>query len=465
MSTSRLEQARLLLGLRRLLASRRRFDRADDSSRAAWRTAQLTALRRHATTRSPWYREAHRGLEGAPLEELPVLTKDDVVDRFDEVVTDAGLRAEHLRDVLAAGEPGCRVHGRYRLAMSSGSSGRPGLFPFDQGEWVHLLAAAARGRSLAAPAGGRGSPRSAKIGSPSPWHLSRQLAGTLEDPRKPSLELSAVDDLPDVIGRLDAWRPDVLSGYASVLGALAAAQLDGHLDIDPVQVLSGGEVLTPAVRSAIRAAWGVEPHDQYLTTEAGFVAVECGAHAGLHVLEDHVVLEVVDDDGRPVEPGALGSRALLTVLSSRTVPLIRYQLDDAVATAPGPCACGRTTTRIASVVGTPRDLLELPGAAGGSVTVHPVVFTAVLDSAPVRAWQVAHGPAGLRVRVVDPAPSFDPARVIAAVRTALAASGATAPRVEVAQVDAIDRAATGKAALVVSERSGPPPSHAEPVPP
>jgi phenylacetate-CoA ligase len=453
-STPRVEQARLLLGLRRLLAARRRLDRGDDSARAAWRAAQLTALRRHAAERSPWYRDAHRGLDDAPLEDLPVLTKADVVDRFDDIVTDRGLRSEHLRAAVD-GDDVVRVNGRYRVAMSSGSSGRPGLFPFDPREWVHLLAGAARGRSLAGTTGAGGSPRSAKVGSPSPWHLSRQLAGTLQDPRKPSLELSATRDVPDLVRELRAWRPEVLTGYASVLGALAAAQLDGDLDISPTQVLSGGEVLTPAVRAAVREAWGVEPHDQYLTTEAGFVAVECPAHAGLHVLEDHVVVEVVDDDGRPVEPGELGTRALLTVLSSRTVPLIRYQLDDVLATAPGPCDCGRTTARIGTIVGTPRDLLELPGSAGGTVAVHPVAFTAVLDSAPVRAWQVAHGPAGLTVRVVDPAPSFEPTRVIEAVTGALTAAGACTPEVEVAVVDSIDRTASGKAALLVNERPGP----------
>jgi phenylacetate-coenzyme A ligase PaaK-like adenylate-forming protein len=236
-----------------------------------------------------------------------------------------------------------------------------------------------------------------------------------------------------------------------VLAGLAEEQLAGRLDIAPLQVFSGGEVLTTSSRQRIRAAWRTEPFDQYLTTEAGFVAIECGAHEGLHVLDDHVLVEVVDRAGAPVEPGARGDRVLLTVLGSRTVPLIRYELDDAAAMTTEPCPCGRRSPRLLHVADQPRHLLQLPGAAGEPVAVHPVVVTSVLDAAPVRAWQVRCESACVRVLVVQPASTFSATGLAGALGDALSGAGAAALPVEVEVVDELRRGPSGKASLVVSD--------------
>ncbi len=445
---SRLAQLRIAARLRHVLAERARLDAADDRARAAWQAARLDALRRHAVERSTLYRQLHRGMEGAPLDALPTVTKADVVDRFTEVVTDPRLRPEHLRGVIGGDASGLAL-GRYRVGVSSGSSGRPGSFPFDDAEWVGLLANAARARAVSGRPAVEGRVRSAKVGSPSPWHLSRQVAGTLQDPRKPSLTLDASSDVAELAEALESWRPHVLTAYASVLAALAEEQLAGRLHIDPVQVFSGGERLTAAARARIAAAWGAAPFDQYVTTEAGFVAIECPAHDGLHILDDHVVVEVVDDAGSPVEPGAFGRRVLLTVLGSRTLPLIRYELDDVAALAEGACPCGRRTPRLLAVTGSARELLRLPGEAGGEVAIHPVAITAVLDAAPVRGWQVVHGSGRLSVLVVGPERAFDAIGTQRALAGSLAAAGAAPVEVEVREVATLVRSPSGKASLVV----------------
>lgn len=431
---SRLEQLRLAVQLRRALAQRARFDATGEESRARWRAARLADLRSYALARSPLLRERHRGLEDAPLEALPTTTKIDVVEHFDELVTDRSLSAAGLR---AAVDRGDVTLGRYRIAASSGSSGRPGLFAFGPDEWIELLAAAARSRLVAGRPATGPARRSAKIGSPSPWHLSTQLAGTLSDPRRPSLTLDATSGLDHLVDRLQAWRPDVLTGYPSVLAALADAQQDGRLDIAPAQVFSGGERLSPTTRQRIEAAWGTDPFDQYVTTEAGFIAIDCPAHEGLHILDDHVVVEVVE--------GAV----LLTVLGSRTLPLIRYELGDVVVEASGPCSCGRRSPRIGTVSGAARELLRLPSTDGGVVAIHPVAVTAALDRADVSGWQLVQEPERLHLRVSGPGPGFSAATVASELAAAITSAGALEPRIQVQVVDHLPRTGGGKAALVV----------------
>lgn len=447
---SRLVQARILAQLRH---QRRRLDRADENTRDERRDASLRRLRGHAGARSPWYAEHHRGLDRAPLAELPVLRKADIVDRFDEVVADPRLRIADVRRVV---EHGGRLPHGFRIGASSGSSGRPGLLVFDTNEWTALLVNAARARSLAAPltpgAGGR--VRTARIGSPSPWHLSRQVPATLEDPRKPALVLSAATAVASIAEQLARWRPDIVSGYPSVVAALAGMQIDGELDIAPRQVFTGGEPLTAGTRALVHEAWRVEPFDQYVTAEVGFVAMECEAHDGLHVMDDHVIVEVVDDDGAAVPAGEQGTRVLVTALSSRTLPLIRYELGDAAALAEGPCPCGRRAPRLRSIAGQARSLLHMAGPDGGDVAIHPVVFTSILDPAAVRAWRVTVGRDRVVVRVVRPASSFDPDRVGEQVRSALGAAGVGRVEVTVQTVAELPRAETGKATLV--EAADPP---------
>ena len=431
-------------------ASVRGVDRLAAPAAAEWRAERLRRLREHATRHSPWYRSHHRGLGAAPLRALPILTKAELVERFDELVTDRQLHLDDLGAVVTA-PVGKRPAGRYRVGASSGSAGQPCLFPFDEAEWVGLIANSARARAVAGHPEVAGAVRTARIGSPSPWHLSRQVAATLHDPRKPSLTLSAASDVDELVTELGRYRPHVLTGYASVLVALADRQLAGQLAITPAQVLSGGERLTPAARERITEAWGSQPFDQYLTTEAGFVAIECSEHAGLHVMDDHVVVEVVDAAGEPVAPGDEGDRVLLTVLGSRTLPLVRYALEDVATIDPSPCPCGRPSPRLRSVAGAARALLRFPGRDGSEVEVHPVVVTSVLDAAPVGAWQVLHEAGRLRVLVVGWRSDAPADSVGLALQQSLTEAGVADVAVEVVPVDELRRTRAGKAALVVSD--------------
>ena len=422
--TGRLTHAWLLADVRR------RLRRPPDPDRA------LAELRRHASASSRHHADALAGLEGAPLAELPVLTKDDLVHDFDRIATDPRVTATALQHHVDTAAPGTRF-GRYWVGASSGSSGMPVLLPSDRREWAAKLANAARAQAIVGAGAIEGPRRVARIASPSPWHLSAQVGATLADPRRPTLRLPATRPLDELLHELEAWGPTVLNGYASILGAVADAQLAGDVALRPQRVLSGGEPLTEGVRARIREAWGVEPHDQYVTTEAGFVAAECDAHDGMHVIAEDTVVEVLDD------------AVLVTVLASRTVPLIRYRIDDRVRVDADPCGCGRTTPRL-HVEGRARELLPIRHATG-TTTVHPVAFTQVLDRQPVSAWRVVHRSGDVVVEVAGVRDGFDEARVARDVEGALReATGADVP-VRVVAVDRLPATASGKASRIVDE--------------
>ena len=92
-------------------------------------------------------------------------------------------------------------------------------------------------------------------------------------------------------------------------------------------------------------------HNLWGSTEIGVQAVGCGQGDGLHICEDEVILERVDEAGRPVGPDEPAARTLATGLAGRTFPFIRYDLGDEVTLLPGRCPCGSAMPRVADIAG------------------------------------------------------------------------------------------------------------------
>lgn len=167
-----------------------------------------------------------------------------------------------------------------------------------------------------------------------------------------------------------------------------------------------------------------------------------------------MIVEPVDQAGLPVPPGTIGARILVTVLFSRTLPLIRYEMSDSVGIDGRGCPCGRSFALLTGIEGRVEDVLLLPGITG-EVSIHPNVFHNVLDEATIAGWQVIQEPASLRVMLAGLAASASVEQVRAGVKAALNSAGVVGTDVDVRVVDAVERSALGKAPLVRAMRSRP----------
>ncbi len=367
------------------------------------------------------------------------------MSRYDEFVTDREL---HLADMLAwldDSAPNDLFRGRYVVSTTSGTTGRRAVIPADPGEWVTTVASYVRANDWAGVrAGVTHHLRLAVVSSTHAWHQSARVGATLNGPLVSALRLDAAQPLGDIVDALNAHRPELLVGYASILRRLADERSAGRLNVSPTAVISASEVLTTETRARIRTAFGVEPFDTFAATETGGIASECAEHGGLHLYEDLVIPEIVDDAGHPVPPGETGARLLVTVLFSRTLPLIRYEMSDRVRLASRPCPCGRPFALVAEIDGRREDVLRLPGVAGAPVAIHPNVVEGVLEPAPVAAWKVVVGNGKLIIRVTGPRANFDAAKLSSDLRRALEQAGALSPSIAVEVVTEIERTAAGK---------------------
>ena len=140
--------------------------------------------------------------------------------------------------------------------------------------------------------------------------------------------------------------------------------------------LFGAEPWSDAMRQEIEERLGIVATDNYGLSEVigPGVSGECLERKGLHINEDHFIVEVVDPDTlTPVLPGEMGE-LVLTTLSKEAFPMIRYRTRDLTRLLSGECPCGRTGRRMSRVFGRSDDMLIIRGVNVFPSQVETVLF-------------------------------------------------------------------------------------------
>jgi phenylacetate-coenzyme A ligase PaaK-like adenylate-forming protein len=374
---------------------------------AARRAMRLKALL-EAAAETPLYGPllARRSAGAWRLEELPIARKAALMTRFDEWVADPRVRLADVRRFIAdPRQIGAAYLGRYAVWESSGSSGEPGVFVVDPVALAVYDALEALRRHSPRPA----------LRFVDPMYLSDRIAFVgaigghfasassmarlrrLNPLMAPGLRsLSFLQPVEALDAELDAFDPTILSTYPSAAVILAEERLAGRLNIAPREIWTGGETLTPSMRSFLHEAFRCPVSNDYGASEFLALGSEC-ALGRLHANTDWAILESVDDEGRPVPVGEQGARCLLTNLANRVQPLIRYDLGDRLRIHERACACG-SPFPVIDVRGRTDDTLHL-GIGKDVVRLSPLAVSTVLeDDAGLFDFQlVQQGPRRLQL--------------------------------------------------------------------
>ncbi len=140
--------------------------------------------------------------------------------------------------------------------------------------------------------------------------------------------------------------------------------------------LFGGEPWSEAMRNEIHQKLGIIATDNYGLSEVmgPGVAGECQECNGLHINEDHFILEILDPKTfEPVPEGEVGE-LVITTLTKEAFPMIRYRTRDLTRFIPGTCACGRTMKRMQRVMGRSDDMLIIKGVNVFPMQIEKVLF-------------------------------------------------------------------------------------------
>ncbi len=163
--------------------------------------------------------------------------------------------------------------------------------------------------------------------------------------------------------------------YALHLAEAAARMGVGPGDLKLKVGLFGAEAWSENMRAELERAWGIKATDNYGLSEVmgPGVSGECLEALGMHVNEDHFLVEVIDPDtGEPLGPGEEGE-LVITTLTKEAFPVIRYRTRDITTLGAEPCVCGRSTARMRKVTGRTDDMLIISG-----VNVFPSQIESVL---------------------------------------------------------------------------------------
>lgn len=236
-----------------------------------------------------------------------------------------------------------------------------------------------------------------------------------------------------------------LFGYPVAVFELARRAQERERRISLDAVVTWGDNLDVPYRCTIEDAFHTKVLDAYGCAEGMWIASQCGRSSCYHVHSLDVVLELLDDAGRPVVPGTPGN-VVVTRLHPGPSPLIRYRTGDLAIASTSDCPCGRGYESIATVVGRSADTIVTP--SGNRLIVH--FFTGILEHYPeIASFQVAKvSPNCLEVRVV--ARRELDARAAARI-TADITTKAPDVRVELVVVDRLPLTTGGKRRFVVDE--------------
>jgi phenylacetate-CoA ligase len=448
------------LRLARAQMSRERGPRAE---LARHQQQRLEVVVRHAAAHSPFYRRqfAETGtLDDGPVQlaRLPVLDKSVLMEHFDELVCDPRLRRDEVLDWVGRITRDQLYLDRYRVMLTSGSSGRPGLFVYDAAGWRAIGAGLARGCTWLGLRPTLPRQRLAFVIAASPSHIGRQAAAMPSGLHR-VMALPVTLPLPRLVEALNQFQPTYLQAYPSAAMWLVDEQHAGRLRVSPRILVTAAELRTPEMTRRLQEAFEVRPFDLYGSTE-GLFGYECEHHQGIHLFEDTTLVENVDADGQPVPPGQPGARLLVTNLYNLVQPLLRLEVTDVVTLDPNPCPCGRVLARMNTIYGRSDDVLSLCARDGGQVAVHPLQFALLTRDPHVREFQVIQDGPLLRVLVVPRHPSSPPAagsddgletRLSHAIAQQLLELGVQDPQVRVERRSELARTAGGKLKLVIAD--------------
>lgn len=251
-------------------------------------------------------------------DEFPVMTKQDVIENFDEIVTDRLITKRAITDFLESSQgPLDLFRNQYYVLHGSGTSGETGIFIYSQKDFARGMA---HGIGLVSFNLQSKRKRIAFFGATNGHFagvamvsISKRLAPRLFFKTK-TFEISR--PIHQIVDQLNAFKPDIIIGYATAIKMLAEKKIEGKLKVKPSVVESCGETLTLTDREFIENTFGCRLLNVYASTEFLYMGISKPEYGGMYLLENDLIFERHSD------------HTCVTNLFNYTMPLIRYRVDD-----------------------------------------------------------------------------------------------------------------------------------------
>lgn len=404
-------------GLMKAILETKKADKMTNEERLNLQQKRLRELISYAKSNSPYYAKLYKNCdENTPLEQLPTTNKIEMMSHFDEWFTDRAITRKKVDEFMSdISNVGKKLDGKYLVYSTSGSTGNPCIVLYDDtvnnvASAIGVLRSFARSEDMKRfmKHGGKTVALFADngfyLGSGSVKYNLRKMPW-----KKKKMMTCEVRDSADIINkRLNEFQPSMIGCYPTALELLADEQDAGRLNINPAIIMAGGEYLSDETRERLAKSFNCYVQTNYSCTEGGTVACEC-TERHFHVNDDWIILEAVDENNKPVPFGTQSAKVLMTNLSNKVCPFIRFEITDRITMYNTPCKCGNTRPWL-TLEGRTDDILTFDNG----VKVAPLSLYAILKEVhEISRFQlIQHDNNRLELRMIteNPQVAFDKAK-------------------------------------------------------
>lgn len=336
---------------------------------------KLRKLLRFAWEHSAYYRAVferagitEEQLDTLPLSCFPTIDKQALLEHFDELVTVPDLKQENLREFDAREAADRKPYqGKYHVVHSSGSTGKPGYFVYDEDAWSQMLLgiirAALWGMSMPQILGLlMKRPRIVYIAATDGRYGGAMAVGDgIDGVGAKQMYLDIKTPVAEWIRQIREFQPNIVIGYPSAIKILAQLMENGEVGLDAERVISCGEPLGTSLRTYLEKIFRTQVVNFYGSSESLALGVETNPKDGMLLFDDMNVIEV--------ENGVM----YLTCLYNYAQPLIRYRLSDRL-TLKAPEGGELPFTRAVGLLGRNEDVLWFEDGRGNREFLHPLAI-------------------------------------------------------------------------------------------
>lgn len=304
-------------------------------------------------------------LDSLPHSAFPAIDKTIFMEHFDELITVPDLRQEELRKFDVETRADRKPYlGKYHVVHSSGSTGKPGYFIYDEAAWHTMLLGIIRGAlwNMTMPQILKllaGRPRILYIAATDGRYGGAMAVGDgIDGVGAKQIYLDIKTPLDDWIESVRKFRPNIIIGYPSAIKILAELVEKGKARVHVKRVISCGEPLSSGLRKFLEKNFHCPVINIYGASESLALGVETGMEDGMLLFDDLNIIEV--------EKGVM----YLTCLYNFAQPLIRYRISDHLVRKEP--MMGSPFTRAEILLGRNEDLLWFEDGNGHRDFLHPL---------------------------------------------------------------------------------------------
>lgn len=299
-----------------------------------------------------------------PLSAFPTVSKRVLMEHFDELITVSDVRQEELRKFDTAENMDRRTFRNYHVVHSSGSTGKPGYFIYDEGAWNRMLLGIIRGAMW-----GMSMPQIIKLLMKRPrvvyiaatdgrYGGAMAVGDGIDGVGAEQMYIDINTPLSQWVESIQAFQPNMIIGYPSAIKILAELAERGEVKMDVVRVISCGEPLNAGMRRFLEKTFQADVINIYGASESLALGVETGRENGLLLFDDLNVIEAEE------------GRMFLTCLYNYAQPLIRYEITDhLILKEPLP---GSPFSRAEILLSRAEDMLWFDAGNGNRDFLHPL---------------------------------------------------------------------------------------------